>query len=840
MPLTVSDLKFAFIPDTQNTYLATWKFNRTNVKEYKIEFWYYTYTTSTKKSSSGKVTKEWVWIRGESTTSTVKQATYAAPDSASKIRVRVKPVSTERKVNGKNQPYWTCEWSSYKVTEVAGYYKPDKPSAPSIEVTGTNKNRVVASLVNNIDDLTDTITFAFYSNNKHFRNIDVKVKNKTASTKVIGCAAGTKWKIKAKAINIVTRTVGSSKKTYKYESDWSEFSDEKVVATAKPVFKKGFPKALSTTSIRLEWNKVNGTDHYEIGYATSLDILKNMSNGYNSVSTEGNLLSYNISNLETGSRYYFRIRSINKDQIASPWSDIVNQVLGTEPSAPTTWSSESVVSIGDKVNLYWLHNTEDGSGQEKSNIQVYSNGSLVLDKEITNDKDKYGEWTNDTNVYSLDTSTFEDSSEITWRVRTKGITGVYGEWSIYRSIKAYEKPQINLQVYDLTEEPSESEIIVSYPVCVSASVTPQTQKAIGFSLSVISMENVEITDEVGNSISINEGDEIYSKYIDADQLSIQLTSGELDLQNGKLYKFVCIASLDSGLTATDERVISPSWIEENYLINGEIMYDENTYSTSITCWCENNSDTDYVFLVNREGEYFADSKDNVLYATLTADNTKYDQVVVPDELGYNLADNVVLSVYRREANGNFIEIDTDIPNTGAYKVIDPHPTLDYARYRIVARSLETGKIEYSDLPSYPIQEKSIIIQWKEEWSNGDSSEDQEDLSWTGEKVILPYNIDIQEQNSLDVALASYIGRSRPVSYYGTQLGENPSWSCEIPKNDTDTLYQLRKLSVYRGDVYVREPSGTGYWAQVSISFNQTHRSSTIPVTINIKPVEGGM
>ena len=43
-----------------------------------------------------------------------------------------------------------------------------------------------------------------------------------------------------------------------------------------------------------------------------------------------------------------------------------------------------------------------------------------------------------------------------------------------------------------------------------------------------------------------------------------------------------------------------------------------------------------------------------------------------------------------------------------------------------------------------------------------------------------------------------------------------------------------------GDVYVREPSGSGYWANIKVSYNQKHCALTIPVTLNITRVEGGM
>ena len=86
----------------------------------------------------------------------------------------------------------------------------------------------------------------------------------------------------------------------------------------------------------------------------------------------------------------------------------------------------------------------------------------------------------------------------------------------------------------------------------------------------------------------------------------------------------------------------------------------------------------------------------------------------------------------------------------------------------------------------------------------------------------------------------YIGRKRPVSYYGTQLGATATWKMDIPAYDKETLYALRRLQIWTGNVYAREPSGSGYWANVKVSFSQTHCSVVIPVTIDLTRVEGGV
>ena len=215
--------------------------------------------------------------------------------------------------------------------------------------------------------------------------------------------------------------------------------------------------------------------------------------------------------------------------------------------------------------------------------------------------------------------------------------------------------------------------------------------------------------------------------------------------------------------------------------------------------------------------------------------------VIPSNREY-LVENVVLSVYRKDYDGRFVEIAKDVPNLDNRYVTDPHPSLDLATYRVVATDTTNGSISYTDIPGYPVGIKSVIIQWDETWSNleilGDNPTDE--VSWAGSMLKLPYNIDVSDSNEMDVSLIEYIGRSHPVTYYGTQLGVTSTWRMEIPKTDKATLYGLRLLAIYTGDVYVREPSGSGYWANISVSYEQKHRELTIPITLTIKRVEGGM
>ena len=175
-----------------------------------------------------------------------------------------------------------------------------------------------------------------------------------------------------------------------------------------------------------------------------------------------------------------------------------------------------------------------------------------------------------------------------------------------------------------------------------------------------------------------------------------------------------------------------------------------------------------------------------------------------------LIEGLTLSVYRREYDGTFTEIASGLNNTSNTYVTDPHPSLDFARYRTVAVTNSTGAVSYYDVPGVPVDEKAVIIQWEEDWSSFDTTNEDKlfEPTWAGSMLRLPYNIDVSDKHSSDVELVKYIGRRHPVSYYGTQLGESATWNVEIEKDDSETLYALRRLAIWMGDVYVREPSGS--------------------------------
>lgn len=309
-----------------------------------------------------------------------------------------------------------------------------------------------------------------------------------------------------------------------------------------------------------------------------------------------------------------------------------------------------------------------------------------------------------------------------------------------------------------------------------------------------------------------------------------------------------------------ETEIDVNTLEDVYTETGERVLLGVNSSNNLVYYCtvyvdSNGNPIDPVYYrVTESNDVYTKSSSRLNTATISTLHTDTGEEVmlgktansnsfffcVVDEA--TLSEDVTLAVYRREFDGGFVEIASGIENTNQTFTTDPHPALDYARYRIVATTNSTGAVSYYDVPGFPISEVGAIIQWDEVWTNFDMDADKElaQPPWTGSLLRIPYNIDISTSNAPDVTLVKYAGRKRSVSYYGTHLGEQATWNMEIPKDDKELVYALRRLQLWMGDVYVREPSGSGYWANIKVSFNQTHGDVKIPVSFNLTRVEGGV
>ena len=790
------------IENEPNTLFATWTFSLDNVDHYEV-LW--TYDTG-----------DGVWFTGNKGNVDADEtiSTYSIPSNAKVVKFKVLPVSktktVEKKSGGTNiaglitvgetttqveVAYWKGQWSQEKTYDVTEK-PPVKPSTPSAEITDNKLLTTLDNLDLNatvihfqvVQVVTEGVTSPEVNVAKEsYTTIDYATKEDEEALKN-GYARFTCYLNNGGEYKVRARSNRGS-----LYSDWSDYSNSVFTIPATTAITE--LKTKSETSVYLAWNQVVSADTYDISYATKLEYFDGSDQEKTVSSIE--FTHYEISGVETGETYHFRVRAVNE---AGPgeWSEIESIPVGKNPAAPTTWSSTTTAVTGEPLNLYWIHNSEDGASQTYAEVDLIIDGvgevRTVENSKEEDEKDK-------TSVYPIDTSVYTEGTQILWRVRTAGLLGGdlgYGDWSVQRTIYVYAPPSLDLTVTNSNGEALANKL-ESFPFYIKALAGPNTQAPVSYHIDIISNEFYETVDEIGNRKTVSQGESVYSKHFDISSvLLVEMSAGNINLENNVTYTIICTVSMNSGLTAESRYNFQVYWDEQGYQPNSEIGIDYDTLSALIKPYCV-------------------------------------------DENG-NLIEDISLSVYRREYDGTFTEIIKGVDNVRRTLVVDPHPALDYARYRIVATTNSTGAVQYYDPPGYPVLQPGIVIQWDETYTNFDIEGDilPNQPMWSGSIIKLPYNVDVSPSYSQDVSLVDYIGRKNPVGYYGTKIGEGGSWNADISKSDKDTLFMLRRLSIWMGDVYVRESSGVGYWANVKVTFPQKHLELTIPVSLDIKRVEGGM
>ena len=791
---------FGLEADSEREMYCVWTWTR-SPQSFKLRWW-----------GLEKNTNLWIVVEEEQIQliGNTHSITHTYNNNISKCNVEILPI----KDNVEGHPAQdNCTWK--KSTEYNFDNNPPKmPPIPTIEIDEHNKLTVT---IENIDqDINaDSIEIAVYKNNTlKFQTAKVTIDQETHFAEYVSTVEpGGYYKVRCRAVR------GS------IYGGWTEFtSNEQAVPTAPKEIEvlraETFTdQSVTSYNVRITWTEEETATNYEIQWTTNPEYFDTTTvDSYVTTPEQGNTAL--LTGIATGHEYFFRVRSINDKGSSTNWTEIKSIKLGQRPSAPTTWSNTISNIIGEDLILYWTHNSTDGSIERLAKIHFTiidsaHPGETPTEREITVNNEREGDEATQTSSYIINASDPEWSLLsagfiLKWKVQTAGVSNELSNWSVERQVNVYQRPTLTLGIE--SEQGYEIDEINSFPFYLTFLATPSTQIPVSYYIEVIANDSYDTVDNVGNVKTVNVGDKIYQRYYDPESTTawnfmLEMTPGNIDLQTGINYTVNATLSMNSGLIATDTKDFDANLSDVYYQVYGDVVINKDTLEASIHPYC-------------KEYEYTSGG-----------------------EIEQILSEHCTLAVYRREYDGSFTEIETDIPNEENLFVTDPHPSLDYARYRIVARDEITGSISYNDIDPVEVKEPSVVIQWSEQWTSfkvDDSGDQNVEPAWSGSMVKIPYNVDISDSKSVDKTLVEYIGRRNPVSYYGTQIGESGTWNVEIPAYDKETLYSIRRLGKFTGDVYVREPSGIGYWANVVVSYNKTHNKVTIPITFNVTRVEGGI
>ena len=845
---------------TTEKYIYTWKYTNGLIDKNGDAIWYY-------ENGSNDIDEDRKSDRNY--LDAARQATWEIPDGATYVQFQVAAVSRAEEKNGKESKPWSD--TQYAISEKfsTSNISLEAPSAPSIQIID---QLTLECTLSNINAQAKKVQFEVWQNEtSRYKTGTVVITNVNIAKYSVKLVKSSRFYVRCRISN---GTVWSN---------WSEFSSAVKTIADAPVITEASVDAqtlmgtnTTTFIVNIVWTKRETANSYILEYIPKDVFVSLDQDGAFLPANSAQRNQYDVNEQQgvhptstvltadafsSSGEYYLHMRAVT-DNIGSDWSAIKKISVGSRPDPPTTWeSSSSIVVDSDDLKLYWVHNPTDGSperagglywsfGQKTEEGIVWDDWSGPHTKAIQNrrtGKKRFeiseldillspGDPITDTDPRYHQTDIGPAQKRLTrgvnqtcfrWCARTYGAFNTnngangapkdYSDTSTVRYIDIYSQPQVVFKLFywvidseiEIPWPIEPGEAIPSYPFTMTIrNETSDSQKPTSFYLKVSPNEAYSTIDEHGQEKTISIGEPIYESIFSGDSLGYCLTdwgdgdlhfnSTDIQLIDGIEYKFYLEMSTDAGLKATAEHDYTASFESIDIFPRAELIPDFKYATMSIRPYC-------------------IDEDENPVL-------------------------DVWLSVYRREFDGSFTEIASNLDPTNNLFVVDPHPSLNQARYRIFARDKSTGKGTWYDTSGYPMGITDIIIQWDEAWQSFTTTNEDPlyDPEYVGSIIRLPYNIDVSESTDKDVALVDYIGRENPVSYYGTKIGVSGSWSTDIPKSDTDTLYALRRLSRWMGDCYVREPSGIGYWANVSVSFSQTHNEVVIPVSIEVKKVEGGV
>lgn len=918
---------FALDAGTERSMFCTWKYDRDKTDHYAVEWWYTTGQGGWRLGNKGDVTSP-------------KQSSYSAPDNAKKVKIKIKPIAKKHKVKKKKKGktveveeyYWTNgEWQ-----EKEWDYSNNPPGvlpSPSFEININNRLTVE---FNNIPDgssggtkINGThVQVEIWRDDIKWKTLEGAISNRKAKVVLESVDPGHSYKIRSRAL----RKSGTTIKAYGFYTDFSDSINSTPIAPSdlKLDATKVVEGQRTVYFIKASWSIEKTAKTYLVEYATSEEYFDTDQSKKHQTS-ENDGANATLSDIEKGHTYYVRVASVNDKGQSKDWSETKSVTIGSKPQPPTTYSNTTKCVVGEDLNLYWIHNSTDGSLERNAKIRFEITDLAIPDFEplikiVTIDSESIPEEDRPkTHTYKINTTdpewaTIGEGFRIKWKVQTAGVGDEASDWSIEREVYVYAKPEVEVDLRN-NEDVSVDEVN-NFPFYFIYQATPASQTPISYYIEVVSNGAYETIDDVGKVKNIGVGDKIYQKYYDPQEdpwrFMLEMSPNNIDLENDKNYTMNVTVAMNSGLSATSSKSFKAYFEDLYYNVNADLIYNNETLEMNIHPYCFESEESDEI----PEGEYTEETNYKVsrqvsteyteealeeagltpesegvtsrisylvemddgeqtivsleeleemgltpesegvierhtyiytITEEITVDLSELEEIgLTPESEGVTpitkyivtkLVDGAILSVYRREYDGSFTEIAKNISNEDNLYVTDPHPSLDYARYRVVAKTSDTGAVSFDDIPAYETHEPAVVIQWADEWSQfqvDDEGTGMVEPAWAGSMLKLPYNISISDNKDKDVTLAKYVGRNHPVSYYGTQLGETSTWNIEIPKEDKETLYGIRRLSIYTGDVYVREPSGLGYWANIEVSYNVKYNSLIVPVTFNIKRVEGGI
>ena len=618
----------------------------------------------------------------------------------------------------------------------------------------------------------------------------------------------------------------------------SEFYTYSTTMPASPVLNSVTQDVRVTDKVYVSWtrrwNKSNGTiiawtddpDNWMSNdEPDTYEVIENTSGWY-------------ITGLTTGKTWYFRVRSVLRENDAvtySPWSNEIEVDLSSDPAVPVLYLSDEVITKDGMVSAYWVYATTDGTPQVAGDIEemVLSNGEWIPNGTVA-----AVSTAQHVDIYAEDQG-WENGDVVYLSLRTRSGSGGQSEYSTPVRLAIAELPTVAITATDLVTgdttanawlgDGETTEFTCSYNISSTPTVTVDGEPAtVTYSGSVITFADAP-----------EEGAEIYATYETEDYET--LTALPFD---------ITVAASAAELTLAIERAadypMSRPDGTETTGAKGETIYLKtikaaatNAFSIELGDLIGRLDDRAQYTLVATATDDYGQKVENTIdfkvhwsrqawipTADITADPANRIVRITPIA-GEEYEEGDTCDIYRMSTDGP--ELIISGANFGT-EYVDPYPAFGpQSGYKVVTITKNGDYItEGNAFAQYdtteeedytPLYEKMMIIDF------GSASID------------LPYNISLSNVWNKDFKRTVYLGGSTAGDHNKAVTRDLTASTVLLRDLGADAIPTMRELARYAGTCHVRTPDGSSFAADVQVSEGMAYSNGTADYSLKIQQVD---
>lgn len=476
---------------------------------------------------------------------------------------------------------------------------------------------------------------------------------------------------------------------------------------------------------------------------------------------------WNISNLETGKKWYVKVRLFQQGtdkNTYSPWSDTASIDLASAPSKPFLTVSKNVLTPRDTLTCAWVYSTTDGTNQGYAAIaEVVTENGVTTYNEIAHATSQQ--------YLTIDASRWSAGQTVRLAVSVMSESGRKSdEWSdpVPVSIAALPTCSISRTSPATTIVPVQrtrddgSTYTPTTMIALPAYITVNGAKADGKTILVIERDgNYPLERPDGTTHMGFSGETIYrAEKNGAGRFAITLDDLIGQLDDGAKYTAVATVKDKLGQTAVDRFPFEVHW--------------------------------------NRQ------AKDPVGSEELNEQGVAVITVGTPQGAGQG----DYIDIYRLSADKpELIYAEAQFGT----QYVDPYPTIgEFGGHRLVYTTIYgdyiTGSEPNGERIAYLDVEDPLYI-------------DSALIDFGGDRVELKYGVSVNHSWSKDFTETKYLGGSVQGDW-NLAVGRTTQITASLIREaDAETIASIRRLATYAGMCHVRTPDGSCFSADVQVAEN---------------------